>query len=207
MHGGRTRVALATIPVFSYLALLVLLAALYVKPPLIGWIGLGVIFAAGTALAGAAVFLFPRMRRNLADEPGEIVPDRVVVLADMRCAPDELCNSLASHIGARSADVHVVAPVMPSPLHYLSGDERAEEDDAQRRLDAMLVHLRRAGIAATGSLGADDPLQALGDALATFRAGEVIVAARHDTHWLEDGLVEAAARLFPHVRGIVMSDD
>jgi len=203
MHAGRTRVALAAIPVFSYLALLVLLAALYVKPPLIGWIGLGVVAAAGTALVGAAVFLFPRMRRNVAGEPGELVADRVIVLADTRCAPDRLCNSLASHIGGRSADVHVVAPVLPSPLHYLSGDEHAEEADAQRRLDATLVHLRRAGIAATGSLGADDPLQALGDTLATFGAGDVLIVARHDTHWLEDGLVDDAARLFPHVRRIV----
>ena len=103
--------------------------------------------------------------------------------------------------------MHVVAPVLPSPLHYLSGDEHVEEADAQRRLDTALVQLRRAGIAATGSLGSDDPLQALGDALATFGAGEVLIVAQQDTHWLEDGLVEDAARVFPHVRRIVMSAD
>ncbi len=207
MNAKRTRIALSAVPVFSYLLLLVLVAALYVKPPLVGWIGLAVLTAAGTALVAAATFLFPRMRRNVAEEAAGYDSDRVVVLTDARCAPDRLTNALASHIGSRTVDVHVVAPVLPSPLHYLSGDEHVEEADAQLRLDAALVQLRRAGIAATGSLGSDDPLQALGDALATFGAGEVLIVAQHDTHWLEDGLVEDAARVFPHVRRIVMSAD
>ena len=207
MHARHTRVALAAIPVFSYLLLLLLVAALYVKPPLVGWIGLAVVAAAGTALVAAATFLFPRMRRNVAEEATGADSDRVIVLTDARCAPDRLTNALASHVGGRNVDVHVVAPVLPSPLHYLSGDEHSEEADAQRRLDTALLQLRRAGIAATGSLGADDPLQALGDALATFGAGEVLIVAQQDTHWLEDGLVEDAARVFPHVRRIVMSAD
>lgn len=207
MNAKRTRIALSAVPVFSYLLLLVLVAALYVKPPLAGWIGLAVVAAAGSALVGAATFLFPRMRRNVAEEAAGADSDRVVVLTDARCAPDRLTNALASHIGARTVEVHVVAPVLPSPLHYLSGDEHLEEADAQRRLGTALVQLRRAGIAATGSLGSDDPLQALGDALATFGAGEVLIVAQQDTHWLEDGLVEEAARVFPHVRRIVMSAD
>ena len=204
MHLRRTQLALAALPVVLYLTLLVLVAALYVKPPTVGWIGLGVVAAGGMVLIGAAMFLFPRMRRNVAEE-ALVVPDRVIVLADTSSDPDALATALRSHVGARPIEVHVVAPVLPSPIHFLSGDEHVEEADARRRLDAVLVQLRRAGVAATGSLGADDPLQALSDALATFGAEEVLVVARPDTHWLEDGLVEDAARLFPRVRRIVMS--
>jgi hypothetical protein len=195
---------LAAIPVLAYLGLLVLVAALYVHPPLVGWIGLAVVATAGVVVVAGATVLFPRMRRNVAEEAHETSADRILVLADARCDPEHLRNSLTAH-GA--AEVHVVAPVLPSPLHYLSGDEHVEERDARSRLDATLLHLRRSGIDATGSLGADDPLQALGDALATFGAGEVLIVARGGTHWLEDGLVEDAARLFPHVRRIVMSPD
>lgn len=205
MHLRRTQIALAALPVFLYLLLLVLVAALYVKPPTIGWIGFGVVAAVGSVLVGGATFLFPRMRRNVSEETADIVPDRLIVLADTSSDPDALCDSIRSHIGAGTPHVRVVAPVLPSAVHYLSGDERAEETDARRRLDSVLLQLRRAGIEATGALGADDPLQALGDALATFGAEEVVVIARRDTHWLEDGLVEDAARVFPHVRRIVMS--
>jgi len=204
MHLRRTQLALAALPAFLYVLLLVLVAALYVKPPLIGWIGLGIVGAVGVVLVAGATFLFPRMRRNVAEEASVVAPDRVLVLADTRCDPERLTAALASHVGPRAAAVHVVAPVLPSPLHYLIGDERVEEADARRRLDATLRHLRRAGIDATGALGADDPLQALGDALATFGAGEVVIVAQQTTHWLEDGLVDDAARLFPHVRQIVM---
>jgi hypothetical protein len=203
MHAKRTQIALAASPAAAYVVLMLLVAALYVKPPLVGWIGLGVVAAAGAAVAAGAAFLFPRMRRNVAEET-ETVPGRILVLADARCDAEHLRNTLAAHAGA---DVHVVAPVLPSPVHYLSGDERREERDARRRLDATLAHLRRAGIPATGSLGADDPLQALGDALAAYGAADVLVVGQPETHWLEDGLVEDAARLFPHVRRIVMSPE
>jgi hypothetical protein len=207
MHLRRTQLALAALPVFLYVLLLVLVAALYVKPPAVGWIGLGVVAAVGVALVGAAAFLFPRMRRNVAEEAVASAENRVLVLADTGVSPQRLTDALASHVGPRAAVVHVVAPVLPSALHYLSGDEHTEEGDARRRLDSTLLHLHRAGIDATGALGADDPLQALGDALATFGAGEVLIVAHQTTHWLEDGLVEDAARLFPRVRQIVMASD
>jgi len=207
MHLRRTQLALAATPVLLYLLLLLLVAALYVKPPTLGWIGLGVVAAAGSGLVGAATFLFPRMRRNVAEEVVETVPDRLVVLADTTSDAETLATAIRAHVGTRAPQVHVVAPVLPSPIHYLSGDEHAEEADARQRLEAALVQLRRSGIAATGALGADDPLQALGDTLATFGAEEVVVVARRDTHWLEDGLLDDAARLFPRVRRIVISSE
>lgn len=203
MHAKRTRLALAALPAAAYLLLMTLVAALYVKPPTLGWIGLGVVAAAGTAVATGAAILFPRMRRNVAEETA-IVPGSVLVLADARCHGEHLCTSLAGHA---ATEVHVVAPVLPSAVDYLSGDERREERDARRRLETTLQYLRRAGIPATGALGADDPLQALGDALATFGAEEVVIVAQPDAHWLEDGLVESAARRFPHLRRIVMAPE
>jgi hypothetical protein len=57
--------------------------------------------------------------------------------------------------------------------------------------------LHAVGIDARGRIGDDDPVQALGDALAEFPAVEVLVVTSADTHWLEDDLFERARQLVP----------
>lgn len=207
MRIRRTHVALATLPVVGYLALLVLVAALYVKPPLLGWIGFGVVGAVGTILAVGATLLFPRMRTNVTPSTAGAAGGGVLVLADARCSTAQLCGSVAAHVRDREVDVHVVAPILATPLHYLSGDERLEREDAQHRLDETLEELRGSGIDATGSLGTDDPLQALSDALVGFPARELVVVTSRDSHWLEHDLLERARRLVPKVEQIVVSPE
>jgi hypothetical protein len=50
----RARLRLAAIPVTAYVLLMVLIAALWVKPPLAGWIFLGVVALVGAGLIAAA---------------------------------------------------------------------------------------------------------------------------------------------------------
>lgn len=197
MRGRRTSVALVVVPVLAYLTLLALVASLYVHPPLRGWIGYAVVCLVGIVVATGATVLFPRMRTNV-DVPDEPDPGRLLVLADADCAAEDVTNEIAARVAETGAAVLVVAPVLASPLHYLTGEEESERSVAEARLGALLTNLHSRGIHADGRLGDDDPLQALGDALALFPAGEALLVTT-DRHWLEPGFVERAKRLVPEL--------
>jgi hypothetical protein len=193
---AKTTVLAVAVPVAAYLTILLLVAALYVKPPLIGWIGFGVVGALACVVAVGALTLFPRMR-TAVDAVALPESRRLVVLADARCAADSLCETIALRLAGSTPDVLVVAPVLASPLHYLAGDEERERWDAEARLGTLVAALRERGLHVEGCIGDDDPLQALGDALAGFPAAEALVVTAPESHWLEQGLFERARRLVP----------
>ncbi len=87
------------------------------------------------------------------------------------------------------ADVFVVAPALNSRLrHWLSDDDGARRTAAER-LAACLDRLERVGVHANGSVGDADPLQAIADALPTFAADEIVIAAHPErSHGLADRL-------------------
>ena len=196
MRATRTTLLRIAGPAVAYLVLLVLVAAFWVKPPLLGWIGLAVVAAVAAALTAGAFVLFPRMRRNVdAVSGGE--RRRLLVLVDTTCPALEIRNSIVAALAGPEPEVLVVAPVLASPLHYLVNDERAEQADAEARLAAVVDGLRAAGFDARGRIGDDDPVQALGDALAEFPAVEALVVTSAETHWLERDLFERARKLVP----------
>ncbi len=124
------------------------------------------------------------MRRNV-DAVAGAERRRLLVLADTTCPALEICDSIVAALAGPNPEVLVVAPVLASPLHYLLDDETAERADAEARLAAVVDGLRAAGIDARGRIGDDDPVQALGDALAEFPAVEALVVTSTETHWLE----------------------
>jgi hypothetical protein len=189
-------VLLAAAPVAAYLLTMTLIAALWVRPPLLGWIGLAVVTAFASLAAAAAVALFPRMRTNL-DPVGAPDPRRLLVLADADCPGERLRETVTARLAGSDPEVLVVAPVLAEPLHYLAGDEAREQWEAASRLAVVVAGLRAQGLRAEGRVGDDDPLQALGDALAVFPAGEALVVTSPGGQWLEDGLVERARALVP----------
>jgi hypothetical protein len=185
--------------------LMAVVAAVWVKPPLLGWIGFAIVAVVGAALVVAAFVLFPRSRTNTPTLDGIGRRDGVIVLADAACSSDELCERVARHLHGRDVDVHVVAPVLPDPGHYLMEDEGRDRDDAERRLADTLRQLRTVGIAATGSVGTDDPVQALGDELAEFPATDLVIVTSSGSQWLEDDLLERARALVPSVEQVVVA--
>jgi hypothetical protein len=196
MRATRTTLVRIAVPAVAYLVLLVLVAAFWVKPPLLGWIGLAVVAVVAAALTAGAFFLFPRMRRNVdAVSGGE--RRRLLVLVDTTCPALEIRNSIVAALAGPEPELLVVAPVLASPLHYVANDERAEVADAEARLAAVVDGLHAAGFDARGTVGDDDPVQALGDALAEFPAVEVLVVTSAETHWLEHDLFERARQLVP----------
>jgi hypothetical protein len=94
-------------------------------------------------------------------------------------------------------EVFVVAPALnPRLRHWLSDDDGARRTAAER-LAACLDRLARIGVHANGSVGDADPLQAIADALPTFAADEIVIAAHPDrSHDLADRLAARAAERF-----------
>ena len=181
------------------MTVLFLVAAFVVKPPALGWIGFGVAATIGIVIAGIAAVLFPHTRANAARlHPRFGGHFSLLVVSDAHCASAGLCKAISDTLAGRAADVLVVAPVIASPLHFLAEDEEREREDARVRLSETLFGLTKLGIEARGVVGADDPLQAVGDALAGFPANEILLVSppKRQEIWLEHGLAKQVRDLF-----------
>jgi hypothetical protein len=203
-HTTRTRLAIAAIPVTAYVVTMALIAALWTKPPMLGWIGIGVLALVGAAIIVGASLLFAGTRTNVAPLPEGNGADGVLVLADTTCDRPELSETIARSLEGRKFSVHVIAPVMLEPAEFLTGDEDTAREIAQRRLDETLADLRSAGITATGAVGTDDPVQAVGDALVSFPVSELLIATWEGSWWLDDGVGLKTLALVPSVELITL---
>ena len=98
----------------------------------------------------------------------------------------------------RKAVVLVVCPALNSPLRHWVSDEDEARASANARLDQSLAAMRAAGVDASGEIGDGDPIQAIEDAVRTFRPDELIVSTHPEgrSHWLERGVVEKARERF-----------
>jgi hypothetical protein len=184
--GRRSPVAIAIALVATYLLVQIGLAAFYLHPPLVGWLGLLVVAAAATALSLAAAAIFPRLRTNAA--PAQAHDEgvyRLLVVSDAVAEPDALHLAVMARTAGRPSEVHVVAPVVTDALHFVTEDERAEQVRAAARLRATVEALAAAGIPTKVALGSDDPLGAAADALVGFRADEILFvgALEHRRGW------------------------
>ena len=75
------------------------------------------------------------------------------------------------------AEVLVVAPALNSRLRRWLSDEDDARHRAEQLAGAFVDLLTRGGVHAEGRVGDADPLLAIADALPTFPADEIIVAA------------------------------
>jgi hypothetical protein len=172
------------------------------------WVGFVVVAFVATVLAVGAVVVFERTSKFRGPGWGTEAPTppssprpagvrrRVLVVADSGCVTSTVCARVMERQVAEDADVLVVAPVLLSPLHYATDDDAAEWRDAENRARETAEMFRRMGARARGEVGADNPLEAIHDSLALFHADEIIVVTAPDDRlgWLEQGLVESAAR-------------
>jgi hypothetical protein len=102
------------------------------------------------------------------------------------------------------ADVLVVAPALNSRLRHWFSDEDGARRQAQDRVAAFVDLLEQRGIHAEGRVGDADPLLAIADALPTFPADEIVIAAEpKQSTRLADDLVARARQRFslPTSRG------
>jgi nucleotide-binding universal stress UspA family protein len=95
------------------------------------------------------------------------------------------------------AEVLVVAPALNSPLRHWVSDEDAARRRAKERAAAFVAQLEQHGVHAEGRVGDADPLLAIADALWTFPADEIVIAARPERSGrLVDKLVSRARKRF-----------
>lgn len=116
----------------------------------------------------------------------------VLVVANRTLLSDTLRAEIARR-AADGAEVHVVAPILPSRIHYVASDVDVELREARERLDDTLAWARTEGLQLTGRVG--DPSVALGaieDELRVSGADEIIISTLPPSrsNWLETGIVE-----------------
>jgi hypothetical protein len=138
-------------------------------------------------------------RRGMEGVMGESTrkPQRVLYVAHEECGNPALCAEVRAHAAA-GAEVHVVAPVLSSPLHRWTSDEVEDRALAEARLEESVGCLRRSGLRARGTLGDADPVRAIADALFGFPAEEIVICLEEPErpHWLRKGVVERARERF-----------
>ena len=185
------------VPLAVYVAALFFVALFVVEPSALGWLGFAAVALVGVLLASVVAVFFRRAGVNVDRvRKANDGTHRVLLLVDVHPIAG-LASEVRAHL-RRPSEVLVVSPVLASPLHFVTDDERQEASDARRRLDETLAALSSVGIAATGAVGTDDPLQAIGDALASFPADEIVVVTSDEAHetWLEHRLRAKARDLF-----------
>jgi hypothetical protein len=178
----------------------------------IGYFGLIVIGSAINSWVGLAVFvvltvaaLWAVLRRREAEAPVQQAPApspaderRILVVANETVGGHELLSEIRARSEAGRAVVLVVCPALNSPLRHWVSDEDDARAAAGLRLDASLAAMRAAGLDASGEIWDGDPIQAVEDALRTFRPDELIISTHPAgrSHWLERGVVEKARERF-----------
>ena len=132
---------------------------------------------------------------------------RLLVVATAPVDETELRERLRDHAGP-DTEVRVVAPASNiSPLKWLASDEDEARDEAAE----IAGHAERAAEPEAdrveAEVGDSDPVQAIEDALRTFRAEEVVVVTHRgdDASWLEkDAAAEASERFGVPVTQLVV---
>jgi hypothetical protein len=96
-------------------------------------------------------------------------------------------------------EVRVIAPTLTSRIRSWVSDIDADASKADERMQAIVGSIDASGQhAAVGTVGDEDPLQAVADALATFPADALILAvhAPESANWRERRLGERVRERF-----------
>jgi Universal stress protein family len=179
--------------------------ALFVAVALVG------IFLNGWAAFIALVVLAPIVGyRYFRSDPKVVEPavwdrrrdadgrHRILVVANETVAGRSLREEVVRRAREGDAEVLVVTPALNTRIRHWTSDEDTAREAAQVRLDESLAALAAEGIDARGTVGDDDPIQAIEDALRMFPADEIVVSTHPlgRSNWLERGVVERTREKF-----------
>lgn len=123
---------------------------------------------------------------------------RILVVANETVAGRALRDEVVRRTRDVDAEVLVVTPALNSRIRHWTSDEDAARQAAQARLDESLAALAADDVNARGTVGDDDPMQAIEDSLRMFAAAEIVISTHPPgrSNWLERGVVERAQERF-----------
>jgi hypothetical protein len=123
---------------------------------------------------------------------------KVLVLASETISGEVVREAIGSD-RAEDAEVLVVAPALNSKLRFLASDPDGAIERAEEVQEESVQQMNEEGLDAAGDTGESDPLQAIQDALATFRAEEIVICIHRagKKNWLEEGVVDQVRELYP----------
>src|SRR5437870_1491224 len=140
------------------------------------WVGLAVFVV---LTAGVVSWILRHGRREppvrqapAASPPGE---HRILVVANETVGGADLLSEIRKRSEGAQARILVVVPALNSPLRHWASDEDGARAAAQLRLEQSLAGMHSFGLDATGEIGDGDPIQAIEDAVRTFRPDELIL--------------------------------
>src|SRR5262249_22310110 len=170
-------------------------------------------WALGVFVAESAVVLAWWFRARRVEAPVRTAPRhvggpgdrRILVIANETVGGQTLGAEIRRGAEGFDEEVLVVSRALNSPLRHWPSDEDGARAAAQQRLEASVARLAEAGVRVRGEVGDSEPLQALEDAVRTFRPDEIIISTHPEgrSHWLEQGLVHKPPHPFhlptPHL--------
>jgi hypothetical protein len=163
------------------------------------WFGLAVfvVLTAGAVWFGVLRGRGERPVRH-APAPGPADEYRILVVANETVGGSGLLSEIQERAAGRHARILVVSPALNTPLRTWTSDEDSARAAAQHRLDDSLSSMRAVGLDVSGQIGDGDPVQAIEDALRTFRPDELIVSTHPPGRslWLERGVIERSRERF-----------
>jgi hypothetical protein len=197
LRGNRLVFGLTLLVVWFVIVLEVVFLLLWTDPPAIAWVGFAIPLAVALTLSAGGYVLLRQERPSHSLPVEELAPrservDRVLVIADEALSTRTFRDEIARRATERPTEVLIVAPSLAGPVRHWTDDEDAARAAARARLDELCSALRGLDVPARAAVGADDPLQAVEDALRTFGASEILVVTHPDdqANWLEAGLVD-----------------
>src|SRR5205085_10470874 len=159
------------------------------------WLGVAV-FIVLTPVALWWFFRRAEPEAPIKHVPAASPPDehRILVVANETVGGPELLSEIRERSEGRTTRVLVVCPALNSPLRHWVSDEDQARENARARLDQSLGSMRAVGLDASGEIGDGDPIQAIEDAVRTFRPDELVISTHPAgrSHWLERRVVEKA---------------
>src|SRR3954470_15139954 len=119
--------------------------------------------------------------------PGKLL----IAVGDAAGGADQLPPGVRALIDSAD-EIRVIAPRLPGRLDWIASDTDRATTQADERLAVVLGQLDEAGRAASGRIGADDPMLAFEDAVREFAPDHLLIALRRADRsgWQEQGLLE-----------------
>jgi GABA permease len=193
----RKRVTVILAAIGAVVAAVAVALAVAVDLPALAWILFAMVSGVVLALSGLAPLAFERTRVSALPPAAAVdAEERLLVIADSHCRETAVCDEIMARLDEAVA-VHLVVPIRVSHFHFLTDDEDDEQREAEEVMRITVGLLSQRGVAATGAVGDDKPLESMNDALAFFPATRVLLITppAEDAYWLERDLLAKACQL------------